>query len=436
MFKYQSLFFCGCALGLLSISACTHKVLPEGTRVAVLSQGSPVKPVSAGKAAQISLSSPTATDWLQNEANAQHVMPNAKVSAEFAKQWKSDFGTGSSKREILMAKPLIKGHTVYMLDAEGILSAFDLADGKNLWRVELVPENNNIGSTAMKGVGLAIDGDTIYITTGFGVVAAAKTKDGSKIWEQNLRTPLRIAPVVANGKVFVQSVDNHFYTLSAANGKVLWTYDIAMENTTVVGGAMPAYSPALDMVVTGFSNGEIQAFGATIGTPLWSDSLIDNRYVYSSTYLHTIKASPVIEGEKLYALGSADTFAAINLRNGNRLWEKKIGGVNTPLLSGNALFVITNNNELAALDKTNGNVLWSTALDLGKNADKVNVYAPVMLNDRLIIALSDGNVLVHNPQTGKQLQKVDLNEDLNSAPVAGQGYILFTTTNAKIIAYK
>lgn len=435
MLKRQSLLYVGCLLSVLAVCGCTHKVLPEGKRVAVLSQENAIKP-NAGEAANISISGTTVTDWLQNEANAQHLMPNAKVGSDFSKEWKADFGTGSSKREILMSKPLIKGQTVYTLDAEGMLSAFELETGKNLWRVELVPENNNIGNTALKGIGLALEGNTIYITTGYGVVVAASAKDGSKIWENNLKTPLRIAPVAAGNKVFVQSVDNHFYALSSKTGEVAWTYDIAMENTTVVGGAMAAYNPALDMVVTGFSNGEIQAFGATIGTPLWSESLIDNRYIYSSTYLHPIKASPVIDGERLYALGSADTLAAVDMRSGKRLWDKKIGGTLTPLLSGNTLFVVTNSNELTAINKANGDVLWSSALELGEKPEKITVHAPVMLNNNIIVALSDGNVLVYNPKNGKLVNKVDLDEKLNSAPVAGQGYILFITSNAKLIAYK
>ena len=436
MLKRQSLLYVGCLLSVLAVSACSNKVLPEGKRVAVLSSTEAVKPVSAAEAANIDISGTVVTDWLQNEANSQHVMPNAKVSSDFSKEWKADFGTGSSKREILMSKPLIKGQTVYTLDAEGMLSAFELSTGKNLWRVELVPENNYTGSNALKGIGLAIEGNTVYITTGFGVVVAANAKDGSKIWERNLRMPLRIAPVATSSKVFVQSVDNHFYALNAKTGEIMWTYDIAMENTTVVGGAMAAYNTTLDMVVTGFSNGEIQAFGATIGTPLWSESLIDNRYIYSSTYLHPIKASPIVDGEKLYALGSADALAAIDMRTGKRLWEKKIGGTLTPLLSGNTLFVITNNNELLAVNKQNGDVLWNSKLDLGEKPSKITVYAPIMLNDRVIVALSDGNVLAYNPKNGKLINKVDLDEDLNSAPVAGQGYILFTTSNAKLIAYK
>ena len=436
MLNKRVLLGCGCLLSVLVLGACTKKELPVGTRISVLTESTAIKPDVANGSAQVKIAGTTSGDWLQKEANARHVMPNASVSTDFVKQWKSDFGTGSSKREVLMARPLVKNNTVYTLDAEGRLSAFNLADGKNLWQVELVAENANIGDMALKGVGLAIEKNTIYITTGFGVVVAAKIEDGSKIWERNLGMPLRIAPTVAAGKVFVQSADNHFFALNADDGSVLWDYDIAMENTTLMGGAMAAYSKANDMVITGFSNGEAQAFGATIGTPLWGTDLVENSYAYSSTYLHTIKASPIIDDNIVYLLGSADVFTAIDMRSGAPKWQKKIGGTLTPILSGNTLFVITNNNELIAVDKEKGNVLWASPLDLGKKAAKITVHAPVMLNNQLVVALSDGNVLVFSPQTGKQIDKFDTDEDLNSAPIAAGGYIIFTTANAKIVAYK
>ncbi len=436
MIKSRILLSCGCIASVLILGACTKKELPVGTRISVLTASTAIKPDVADGASYIKIAGLSDEEWLQKEANARHVLPNVKVSTDFKKQWKADFGTGSSKRDVLLAKPLIKNGTVYTLDAEGRLSAFNLADGQDLWQVELIAENNNIGDTALKGVGLAISGDRIFITTGFGVVVAAQIKDGSKIWENNLGMPLRIAPTVAAGKVFVQSADNHFFALNAADGEILWDYDTALENTTIMGGAMAAYGKDTDMVIAGFSNGEAQAFGATIGTPLWSTDLVENSYAYSSTYLHTIKASPVIEGKTVYLLGSADVFTAIDMRSGAPKWQKKIGGTLTPLLSGNTLFAVSNNNELVAVNKENGNVLWATAIDLGEKASKITVHAPVMLNSLLVVALSDGNVLTYDPKTGKQINKVDIDEDLSASPIAAEGYIIFTTSNAKIVAYK
>ncbi len=435
MLNSRVLLGCGCLLSVLILGACTKKVLPVGTRISVLNTSTSIKPDVADGSSYIKIAEPSSGNWLQKEANAQHIMPNGRASSDLQKQWKTDFGTGSSKREALLAKPLVKDGTVYTLDAEGRLSAFGLTDGKNLWQVELV-DDNNVGNTALKGVGLAIENGKIYVTTGYGYVIAANIEDGSKIWERNLGMPLRIAPTVAANKVFVQSADNHFFALNAGTGDVIWDYDTAMENTTLMGGAPAAYSKAHDIVVTGFSNGEAQAFGATIGTPLWSTDLVENSYAYSSTFLHTIKASPIVEGNMVYFLGSADVFTAIDMRSGTPLWQKKIGGVVTPLLSGNTLFVVTNDNELVAVNKENGNVLWATALDLGKKASKITVYAPMLINNQLMVALSDGNVLVYSPQTGKQTGKIDVNEDLNAAPIVAGGYVIFTTSNAKIVAYK
>ncbi|MBQ7633514.1 MAG: PQQ-binding-like beta-propeller repeat protein [Alphaproteobacteria bacterium] len=435
MLNSRVLLGCGCLLSVLILGACTKKVLPVGTRISVLNTSTSIKPDVADGPSYIKIAEPSSGNWLQKEANAQHIMPNGSASSDLQKQWKTDFGTGSSKREALLAKPLVKDGTVYTLDAEGRLSAFELTDGKNLWQVELV-DNNNVGNTALKGVGLAIENGKIYVTTGYGYVIATNIEDGSKIWERNLGMPLRIAPTVAANKVFVQSADNHFFALNAGSGDVIWDYDTAMENTTLMGGSPAAYSKAHDIVVTGFSNGEAQAFGATIGTPLWSTDLVENSYAYSSTFLHTIKASPIVEGNIVYFLGSADVFTAIDMRSGTPLWQKKIGGVATPLLSGNTLFVVTNDNELVAVNKENGNVLWATALDLGKKAAKITVYAPMLINNQLMVALSDGNVLVYSPQTGKQTGKIDIDEDLNAAPIVAGGYVIFTTSNAKIVAYK
>ena len=189
-------------------------------------------------------------------------------------------------------------------------------------------------------------------------------------------------------------------------------------------------------MATGFSNGEIQTFNASLGTPLWADILIANRRAYSSTFLHTLKASPVVDGNTLYALSNSGVLAAIDMNTGERLWDKDVSGTATPLLIGNTLYVVTGDGYLAAFDKGNGNVLWSVkveAEDMDKNA---TAYTPIMLNNRLIVTLSDGHVIAYEPKTGKVEKTIDLDEDLNSAPIAANGYVLFVTTKAKLLAYK
>lgn len=438
MLKHDFWTVAGCLALAMTVGACSSdKDIPQGKRISVLEQAASVRPDVANGAELVKISvAETNAKWWQNDNNAQHIIPHVNTGAKFEKQWSSSFGKGRSKREILLAKPLISAGVVYALDAEGMLSAYNIKDGENIWRMELLPENSNISDTALKGAGLAMDGDVIYVTTGFGAVVAVKAKDGTKVWENSLKTPFRIAPVIAAGKVFVQSADNRFFALDAKNGEILWDYDTAMENTTVVGGASAAYCSALDVIVGGFSGGEIQAFNASLGTPLWTDNAVSNRQAYSSTFLHSIKASPIIEGEKVYVLGNADVLEALDIRSGNRLWEKEIGGINTPLLSGNTLFVVSNSNDLLAVNKSNGDILWSTSIELGGKASEVTPFSPILMNNQLIVALSNGRVNIYDPKNGNKISVTDLDEDLNSAPVVAEGYVVFVTANAKLIAYK
>lgn len=438
MFAKKTVTFSLGLLATLMVASCTSdKVLPKGTRIAVLAPVSTINPDVSNGTTKIKVPNTVENNgWWQNDLNAQHLIPNLKISTAFVKQWSADFGKGSSKREFLMSKPLVNGNFIYTLDAEGLLSAFNIETGESAWFVDLKPQNKNVNDNALKGIGLALDNGYIYATTGYGDVYAVNAKKGDVAWTKSLNFPLRIAPVVADGKIFVQSVDNKFWALDEKNGEILWKYDILQENTTLVGGAAAGYCKDLDVVITGFSNGELQAFNANIGTPLWSDILISNRQAYSSTFLNTIKASPVIENEIAYAVGNGNILTALDIRSGSRLWEKEIGSVHTPLLVGNVLYVVSNTNELVAIEKDSGNVLWATPIELGDKPAEVVIKAPVMFNSRIILALSNGKVYSYMPQTGKVMNSVDLNEELNSAPVASNGYIVFVTANARLIAYK
>ena len=429
--------FC-CVLAITVVAGCSSKkVLPQGKRISVLAPNATVKPEVSNGQAQVKI--PTAitnSSWLQTDYNSSHITPNLKVSPKFEKQWSANFGEGASKREILMSTPLIVDGKVYTLDVDGLISAFNLKTGESLWYTELKPQNKYVKDTALKGIGIAYDNGTIYATTGYGDVYALNAKNGEQLWSKSLNFPVRIAPMIAKGKVFVQSVDNKFFALDEQNGEILWKYDIMLENTTLVGGSVPAYSEALDIVIAGFSSGELQTFNASLGSPLWSDILISNRQAYSSTFLNTIKASPIVEGETIYAFSNGNILAAIDARTGLRNWEKELGGKTTPLLAGNVLYVITNDRDLLAINKDNGNILWSKALDFGEKPAEVVASAPIMLSNRLVIALSNGNVFTYDPKDGALLSSVDLDEELNSAPIAADEYIVFVTSKAKLLVYK
>lgn len=174
----------------------------------------------------------------------------------------------------------------------------------------------------MKGAGLAEFNKKIYATTGFGGVFCLDMTTGKELWRKDYEAPIRIAPTVGANRVFVQTFDNTLIALNAESGEEIWKITNDFENTTLVGGASPAYNPDLDVVIAAFSNGELRAFKASTGTPLWVDLLVSKKRTNSLSNITAIKANPVIDGDRVYAVGYNSILAAIDLRTGARVWEK------------------------------------------------------------------------------------------------------------------
>ena len=435
------------AFGLIvlmaGISSCgifsSDKTLPSGTRVSVLADKVPGNMTTTKIPADSLPVAVVNRNWTQNGGSSNHIMGNLKVSGNFKQIWEANFGEGGSKRNLLLAAPVIYAGTVYAQDVKGTVRAFNLSDGKNLWKQKLKPLTENENDSGLNGSGLAVDENAVYATAGFGSVFALNPQNGKVLWRRDIGTPLRTAPAACNGKVIVQTLDNRVFALNAKNGNEIWKYNISAEDTVLAGGPAPACLPDKNLVVAGFSNGEIQAFNADIGYPLWSATLIDNSRINLSTDINAVKASPVIENDTIYAIGHNDLLAAVDYRTGENKWSLKIGGTHMPWIAGNYLFVLSNNNELFAVNKNDGKILWQTRfLEEYPLDERSEIYlsGPVMINSQLLITASNGIVYSVSPENGEIKNRLNLKEELPMAPVAAGNTVIFTTNEADLLAYK
>ncbi len=432
-----------CAIVLL-ISGCGlfgKKPLDiDGERIDVIREDASLAPDYAPGEVKIKLPAPyTNNKWAQNGDNSMHLIGHLEAKTKLKKQWSKSFGKGSSKRDYLIASPIAAYGAVFAVDAEGIVTARRLDNGKQIWKKRLKSRNKAERGAALKGAGLAEFNKKIYATTGFGSIFCLNMTDGKEIWRQDLDMPIRIAPSINAGRILVQSFDNTLTALDADNGSILWKNQTESEATTLVGGATPAYSPENDVVIAAFSNGELQAYKASTGTPLWTDLLISHKRTNSLAQISAIKANPVIDGGKVFAIGYNSVLTAIDLRTGSRIWERETGGTNQPWIAGNYLYVLTNDFDLLALDKNNGKIIWNTAIPKGDDSDVKNgVFGsgPVLVNNRLLVATSNGYIFSVSPYTGEILGYVSADEGIELAPIIVDGMAIFTTNDAELIAYK
>lgn len=424
-----------CLMAVLAACA-SKKDIPQGKRISVID--APVLSEQNFSKKDFALSKATTLEkWTQVGSNERHLNQNLSLSAEPQKIWTIDFGSGSSKRNLLLAAPVIQNGIIYTQDVNGTVRAFDLKKGAQLFKQKLSPLNENDSETGLNGVGLALGTKNLYALTGFGGVFALNSSNGNITWRQDLGKPIRTQPTLANGILYVETIDNQLLAFEASTGSEMWRYNISAEDTIYAGGVSPVADETKQVVITAFSNGELQAFNAKIGYPIWSQNLINTRFTPSA--IHALKASPVIDEHIVYAAGSNDQTIAADVETGEIIWQMPVGGMSTPLVDKEVVFLVSNSYELLALDKKTGHILWQTPLldDMShKDRHTVHIFSPLLINGKLLVATSNGWLLHFNPKTGAFLSEDYAGEDLAVGPIAVNGYLILTTKNAKLIGFK
>ena len=412
----------------------------DGERINVIREDANLVPDYEPGEIKIKLPAPyTNPKWSQNGGNSMHLMGHLDADKKLREKWDTSFGEGSSKRDFLIASPIISNKVVFTIDADAVVSAFRLDDGEEIWSKKLKPQNDEAEGVSIKGAGIAAYDKKIFATTGFGGVFCLDMVTGDIKWRKNVGIPIRIAPTVNDKKVFVQAFDNTIFVFDTEKGEQLWKNQTEFEVTTLVGGASPAYNSEYDVLIAAFSNGELRAFKASTGTPLWADMLVSKRRTNSLSDITAIKANPVIDGNKVFAVGYNSVLTALDLRTGERIWEREMGSNNQPWVAGDYLFVLTNNFELLALNKQNGRIIWNTTIPYGEeDDDKSGVFAsgPVLAGNRLLVATSNGYLFAVSPYTGEIISYVSTSDGVELSPIVADKTTIFATNDADLLAYE
>lgn len=433
---------CGC-LAVVALTGCgifdKDPLDIEGERISVVREDKNIKPDSFANKIKIRLPKAKVNySWSQKGLTSEHVGGHLRAGGNLDEIWDISFGEGSSKRNVLIATPVSDGRFVYTIDAEGLVRASNIEDGKKVWKTKLKPTNEEAEDASVSGAGIAVFGDKLYATTGFGLVFALDKTDGSVVWQQDVKAPIRIAPTVNKDLVVVQTLDNGIFAININSGDILWKDKMVEEATTMIGGAAPAYSPAKDLIVAAFSNGQVQAFKASTGTPLWAEWLASTSSTESMADITAVKANPIIDEDKVFAAGYNGPLIAIDIRTGAKIWQREIAMSSQPWLAGKFLFALTNEGDLVAINKDDGKIVWTTIVPYAKDDNKVGVFTsgPILANDALLVTSSDGKLFSVSPYNGRVMGVADIAEGVETSPILVDETLLIITKDAELQAYK
>jgi outer membrane protein assembly factor BamB len=438
--RHLFIVFAGCCM----VAACgtdswfgdTAPPPLPGKRVSVLSHEDALKPEGEDRTAIVLPEPERVADWPQAGGFAPHAMYHLFLGDKLKRAWSADLGVGGGKRRAFLTQPIVAERTVFAMDAEGMVSAYDLKDGDRKWRLDPTPDED-VGDGTYGG-GLAYDGGKLFVTTGFAELLAVDPAKGKVLWRRALPAPVRGAPTVRAGRVLVITVENETIALAADDGRELWHHNGIAETASLMGGN----SPAIDgnTVLAPYSSGELFALRIENGTVQWADAITSVKRTDQVETMTDIRGLTVIDRGRVYAADNSNILAAIDLRTGRRIWDKDLGSIQTPWVAGDYLYAISNTQELVCLDARQGQVRWVTPLQQWKDEEdktgRIVWTGPVLASDRLIIASSAGEALAVSPYTGKMLGRQDLPDGVTIPPIVADDTLVFVTTDAELVAYR
>jgi outer membrane protein assembly factor BamB len=212
--------------------------------------------------------------------------------------------------------PAIAGGRVFTFGIGGILSAFDLANGKLIWRVpapSVLPQYGTATSPL-------IDGTSVIVHIGgeeHGALTSFDAATGKPRWQWRGDGPGYGSPIIATlGGVrqVIAQTQKFLVGLNASNGTLLWQVPFTTDFD------QNAFTPVVfqDLVINGGIDQPLTAIRPKFEGGKWIAET-----VWTNLQTPMFMSSPVLIGETIYGLTqrSKGQFVAIDAATGKTLWN-------------------------------------------------------------------------------------------------------------------
>jgi outer membrane protein assembly factor BamB len=242
---------------------------------------------------------------------------------------------------------VIAGDTVLATLPPDHLAAFRIADGREIWRIELRPAQPIVA------------GDShAYVTAG-DVIHAVRLEDGVIAWRRP--SGALAAPLLAHQGWIIASTADSLAALREADGSLVWQQaSVGQTERATIDGNM-LYVP--------YSDGRIVAFDLATGKPRWERKL------------GGAPSEILAAGGRLY-VGAADRlFYCLDADKGDEAWRRRAGAVprGRPAADARHVYLTGLDNVLRALDRGSGVERWQASLPFRPWAGPVLIGSVVLV---------------------------------------------------------
>lgn len=227
------------------------------------------------------------------------------------------------------------------------------------------------------------------------------------VWKVEVPLPGHGSPVLWGDRIFLAGADERreeVLSYDARSGKLLWREALAGE---------PGREPPEVLEATGFA-----------------------------------ASTPATDGRRVYAIFATGDLAAFEV-SGKRLWERKLGPIDSPygygtslVLEGPLLYVVLDQgaegegkSRLLALRALSGETAWEAKRPVAASwATPIAIAGP---RGRQLVTSANPLVIAYDPETGKEIWRADcMAGDVAPSPIFAGGLVFAANVDAELCAIR
>lgn len=262
------------------------------------------------------------------------------------KVWDAKLGDNAEGLRLGLV-PATNGARVFAASSEGDVVAFDAISGDRVWRQE-----TDLPLSGGPGVGR----DRIAVGSSEGDLAVLAIDNGEILWQIKIGSEILAAPALSADQVLVRTGDGRLVAFDAQNGEEQWEMQKIVQGLTLRGNAVPVVSGPL--VIAGFDDGTLAAVNLADGNVVWERATSERRGRTEFERLADVDGRVAVVAEDVFVVGFQGTAALLSLGTGTPVWRQDISSHEALAVDWNRVYITTEDDAVMALNRSTGVILW------------------------------------------------------------------------------
>ena len=370
-----------------------------------------IRPILPALILILSAGCSTISGWFGGSDNS---VPPAELksiaqSVNIQQLWETRVGSGTDNQFIRLIPALTDGR-LYAASHDGMVVALDALSGQRLW--ETATQLPISGGVGVSDDGLALVG------TRKGEVVALRQDNGQEAWRKQVSSEVLAPPRAASGIVVVRTIDGKFTGLDSRSGEQRWVYTHALPALSLRGNAPPLLTR--ELAIAGLDNGKLLVLSLAQGLPLTEKTVAAPRGRTEIERLIDIDSEPKAFGDTLYLAAYRGNVAAINMRDGNLIWNRDLSSHAGLDVDARQVYVSDDADAVLALDRAAGGTFWKQAEMTGRR-----LSAPAATTDYVVVGDFEGYLHWLRKEDGRIVGRIRAASKAIIAPPIVVGDIVF-----------